>query len=136
MHGGKYRTPRRPTTHAGKRDGAQDGTVAVRQLEAGAELLISRARMRAMERDLTTSSSPPGITAMSNEFWPSRSRGKSNATGVKRCRPSLVAFQPSAHREHTAAAAPSASCAPASVAPGHSRAALPRPPTVLAACAL
>jgi hypothetical protein len=65
-----------------------------------------------MERDLTTSSSPPGITAMSNEFWPSRSRGKSNATGVKRCRPSLVAFQPSAHREHTAAAAPSASCAP------------------------
>eukprot|EP00964_Phaeocystis_antarctica_P035508 scaffold20281_cov48-Phaeocystis_antarctica.AAC.2 len=39
----------------------------------------------------------------------STSAGKSKATRVRRRRPSLVVFQPSAHREHTAAAAPSSS---------------------------
>ena len=68
--------------------------------------------MRTVEKDLTTSySSPPGTAAMSNLLVPrwSRSSGMSSATRVRRCRPSLIAFQPSAHREHPPAAAPSSS---------------------------
>ena len=75
-------------------------------------MLMSRRSMRTVEQDLTTScSSPPGTTVMSNLLVPrwSRSSGMSSATRVRRCRPSLIAFQPSAHREHPTAAAPSSS---------------------------
>eukprot|EP00964_Phaeocystis_antarctica_P012811 scaffold7026_cov65-Phaeocystis_antarctica.AAC.10 len=74
--------------------------------------------MRTLEPDLTTSrSSPPGITAILNDAAArvsSSSGGKSNATRVRCRRPSLVATQPPAHREHTAAAAPSSSSSGAS----------------------
>eukprot|EP00964_Phaeocystis_antarctica_P002739 scaffold1452_cov64-Phaeocystis_antarctica.AAC.9 len=65
-----------------------------------------RSRMCTSEPARTTSR-PSGVPAMSTCRRVSSSLGRSSGTCFSRRRGSLVAFHPTSHCEHTAAAAPS-----------------------------